>query len=322
MKNKKGFTLIELLAVIVILAIIALIAVPIILNMINSARKSAARSAALGYVDSVEYYSGFNQISSDVELPDYNVPLPAMTDGKVTCTKDSSGWNQECSAFFEAVDKKAKGDKPKTATIVISSNGKVLSGTKMVFNKYEVNYDGKDAIVGDSSSNSNNNNPEPELLNINILNNEKLSKASTDNDNRWGGLSTDDNGNTYYYMWVWETTPTDMYYIDKITVNQGERYKLTGKASVWWNCSTHERLTLGFSNTNDVNEDFTKSQSLVGNFQASKTFIEPATIDSHLQNFEVTIDEPGEYYIKAILVQTNRSCSSYAAIKEFNLEQY
>ena len=53
MKNKKGFTLIELLAVIVILAIIALIAVPIVLNMINSARKSAARSAALGYVDAI-----------------------------------------------------------------------------------------------------------------------------------------------------------------------------------------------------------------------------------------------------------------------------
>ena len=38
MKNK-GFTLIELLAVIVILAIIALIAVPIILNIIDDARK-------------------------------------------------------------------------------------------------------------------------------------------------------------------------------------------------------------------------------------------------------------------------------------------
>ena len=39
--NKKGFTLIELLAVIVILAIIALIATPIILGMIDSAKKQA-----------------------------------------------------------------------------------------------------------------------------------------------------------------------------------------------------------------------------------------------------------------------------------------
>ena len=43
---KKGFTLIELLAVIIILAIIALIATPIILNVINDARKSAGLSEA------------------------------------------------------------------------------------------------------------------------------------------------------------------------------------------------------------------------------------------------------------------------------------
>ena len=43
---KKGFTLIELLAVIIILAIVALIATPIILNVIEDARKSAAESEA------------------------------------------------------------------------------------------------------------------------------------------------------------------------------------------------------------------------------------------------------------------------------------
>lgn len=40
-KNTKGFTLIELLAVIVILAVIALIASPIILSVIDNARKSS-----------------------------------------------------------------------------------------------------------------------------------------------------------------------------------------------------------------------------------------------------------------------------------------
>ena len=49
--NKKGFTLIELLAVIVILAIIALIATPIILGVIDNARRNAARDAAYGVID-------------------------------------------------------------------------------------------------------------------------------------------------------------------------------------------------------------------------------------------------------------------------------
>ena len=43
--NRKGFTLIELLAIIVILAIIAVITVPIILNIIDNARKGAASNA-------------------------------------------------------------------------------------------------------------------------------------------------------------------------------------------------------------------------------------------------------------------------------------
>ena len=73
MKNK-GFTLIELLAVIVILAIIALIATPIILGIINDARKSAKeRSAELVYTG-VEYayttvlYKNATDVVDDVTL--------------------------------------------------------------------------------------------------------------------------------------------------------------------------------------------------------------------------------------------------------------
>ena len=54
MKSNKGFTLIELLAVIVILAIIALIATPMILGVVEDARKSAAVSSANGYIDAIE----------------------------------------------------------------------------------------------------------------------------------------------------------------------------------------------------------------------------------------------------------------------------
>ena len=130
MKNKKGFTLIELLAVIVILAIIALIAVPIVLNMINSARKSAARSAALGYVDAIEYNNGF----ADVEQEGYT---------KITGEKEVS-----------EIDVKMKGKKPDSGNVTISNEGKVTHA-EMCINGYNVEYNGKDATVGDKCSGSN-----------------------------------------------------------------------------------------------------------------------------------------------------------------------
>lgn len=52
--NKKGFTLIELLAVIIILAIVALIATPIVLNVVDDAKKSTAQSEAQLVVSGVE----------------------------------------------------------------------------------------------------------------------------------------------------------------------------------------------------------------------------------------------------------------------------
>ncbi len=54
--KKKGFTLIELLAVIIILAVIALISVPIILNVIEKARKSAFLDSAYGIMETAETY--------------------------------------------------------------------------------------------------------------------------------------------------------------------------------------------------------------------------------------------------------------------------
>lgn len=53
---KKGFTLIELLAVIIILAIIALIATPIVLDVVDDAKDSAARSEAAMVVSGVNNY--------------------------------------------------------------------------------------------------------------------------------------------------------------------------------------------------------------------------------------------------------------------------
>ncbi len=53
---KKGFTLVELLAVIVILAVIALITTPLILGVIEKAKKGAFQDSVLSAFDAIEYY--------------------------------------------------------------------------------------------------------------------------------------------------------------------------------------------------------------------------------------------------------------------------
>lgn len=64
--NKKGFTLIELLAIIVILAIIAVITVPLILNIIDDAKKGAERNSVIGYGKAIEL--AYTQSLWDEEL--------------------------------------------------------------------------------------------------------------------------------------------------------------------------------------------------------------------------------------------------------------
>ena len=89
--KKTGFTLIELLAVIVILAIIALIATPMILGVIEKARKGASEQSALGYIDAVEKQVAINQVKNENLINDgtYNVP---MTDITVKGEAPTKGW--------------------------------------------------------------------------------------------------------------------------------------------------------------------------------------------------------------------------------------
>ena len=98
MKSKKGFTLIELLAVIVILAIIALIATPIIVGVINDAKKNAFEDTAYGVAEAAKlYYAG--QFDND------------SFNGK---TFDFAGNTDEL---------KLSGKKPSSGTLQIDKNG-------------------------------------------------------------------------------------------------------------------------------------------------------------------------------------------------------
>lgn len=96
MKKQKGFTLIELLAVIVILAIIALIATPMIMGVIDSAKKGAAEDATYGYIESVEGstvyalagVSGYKEIGPGV----HKIDSEMLKDIKTKGSKPTEGW--------------------------------------------------------------------------------------------------------------------------------------------------------------------------------------------------------------------------------------
>lgn len=103
--KKKGFTLIELLAVIVILAVIALIATPMILGIIDDAKKKANKEAANGILEAAKLYyvemylNGGQGLTTNYEC--------TFSDG-IGCTELS-----------------LKGKLPKRGTIEINSNGLV-----------------------------------------------------------------------------------------------------------------------------------------------------------------------------------------------------
>ena len=120
---KKGFTLIELLAVIVILAIIALIATPMILGVIDSAKKGAAENSTYGYIDAIEK----SDLKNMIDTENYT----ARTDG----TYDLS----------TLANVSYKGQSP-TAVCVIIKDGNVENGS-FQFDNYIVDYSNGKAKV-------------------------------------------------------------------------------------------------------------------------------------------------------------------------------
>ena len=79
---KKGFTLIELLAVIIILAIVALIATPIILDVVEDARKSAAKSEASMILSGIQSYCA---------TEDMKIQMGSIQASAAKCPTASSG---------------------------------------------------------------------------------------------------------------------------------------------------------------------------------------------------------------------------------------
>ncbi len=114
--NKKGFTLIELLAVIVILAIIALISMPIIIGIIDDARRGAAEDSAYGVVQAADYYYVQELYKQSGNFTGYE-----CTYGETSSEENAI---PSCSAESGLT---LKGTKPTAGTVKIDSYGKVTT---------------------------------------------------------------------------------------------------------------------------------------------------------------------------------------------------
>lgn len=85
MRSNKGFTLIELLAVLVILGIVAIITTPIILGVVDDARRDGAVDSAWGTVDAIKlsYTQGeFENVAAGNNIADL------IEDGNVRISGD------------------------------------------------------------------------------------------------------------------------------------------------------------------------------------------------------------------------------------------
>ncbi|MGE5456474.1 MAG: prepilin-type N-terminal cleavage/methylation domain-containing protein [Ignavibacteriales bacterium] len=138
MKINKGFTLIELLAVIVILAIIALIASPIIIGLIEDARKEAAANSAYGVFHSVENVYAKVLLTNGNGLPDYIV-YNFQSNGTIETLYGASavitvpaGWgivNADAALTFN-------GTKPTGGSIRLNKDGSVTVVTALQVNGF------------------------------------------------------------------------------------------------------------------------------------------------------------------------------------------
>ncbi len=132
--NSKGFTLIELLAVIVILAIIALITTPVILNVIENARRNSAVDKAWGTIDAVRLaYTQAQTDISPVGIP-YTVNFPKGSDKGESGTNVATGGGFG-QGYVNDTPVQASGEMPQGGFVTIRADGSIVAH-QLQFGKY------------------------------------------------------------------------------------------------------------------------------------------------------------------------------------------
>ena len=133
MKSNKGFTLIELLAVIVILAIIALITLPIVIRIIDNAKKGAAEDSTYGVIETARLFWTVNQ--ADFSVSKQNVTFTCASTGVCSGTinkTNDGGLTQTASTVTLDID----GTKPKAGTVTINGTAGTVAVKGLKFGDY------------------------------------------------------------------------------------------------------------------------------------------------------------------------------------------
>ena len=140
-KRYQGFTLIELLAVIVILAVIALIATPLIMNVINDAKKGASRDAGYNVIKAGELRAATEGIAG--ANPPYHYDETSNLDMKGTLpSKFTLDINEDMNTQLKAwlngyCVVKEYGNETVTIDESKKSEAECVTGGSSVTKKYE-----------------------------------------------------------------------------------------------------------------------------------------------------------------------------------------
>lgn len=148
--SEKGFTLVELLSVIVIITVVALISTPMILNVIEEAKKKSYKQSAIGYVDAIEKEIITERLkNTDTDYTgEYNIKQ-----NKITKTSETASLIPILDTI--SLKLKIKGRTPDKGDVTIDKN-RVTSG-KFYYGNYLVTLNEKKykvEIVTNSSTNT------------------------------------------------------------------------------------------------------------------------------------------------------------------------
>lgn len=98
-----------------------------------TAKRSAAKSKALAYIDSITFEYQFYFKNGDSMSEEIKNPV-----GKKCVLKDNV-WTT-CGDFFAFVDRNTRASLPNDAIVRINKDGRVVSGSTFTFNEFKMIY--------------------------------------------------------------------------------------------------------------------------------------------------------------------------------------